>query len=145
MNIKLPSGEWQLAARPKAGWAVAADDMWPRRFAFFVIGLLILAPTVAAGRLSDTRRTAIETLKRREAELERLSLVAKHASDSIILSAPSGEIQWVNDGFTRITGYSFDDAIGQNVGELLNSDNTNPETIEEMLIQRKQPTSNEVT
>jgi len=137
MNIKLPSGEWQLAARPKEGWALAADDMWPRRFAFFVIGLLILAPTVAAGRLSDTRRTAIETLKRREAELERLSLVAKHASDSIILSAPSGEIQWVNDGFTRITGYSFDDAIGQNVGELLNSDNTNPETIEEMLIQRK--------
>ncbi len=137
MNIKLPSGEWQLAARPKEGWAVAADDMWPRRIAFFVIGLLILAPTVAAGRLSDTRRTAIETLKRREAELERLSLVAKHASDSIILSAPDGEIQWVNDGFTRITGYSFDEAVGQNVGTLLNSDNTDPETIEEMLIQRK--------
>ncbi len=137
MSIKLPSGEWQLAARPKEGWAVAADDMWPRRIAFFVIGFLILAPTVAAGRLSDTRRTAIETLKRREAELERLSLVAKHASDSIILSAPDGEIQWVNDGFTRITGYTFNEAVGQNVGTLLNSDNTDPKTIEEMLVQRK--------
>lgn len=136
MDIQLPSGSWQLAARPKGGWATTAADMWPRRLSFLVIGLLILIPTVAAGRLSDTRRTAIDTLKRREAELERLSLVAKHASDSIILSSPDGEIQWVNAGFTRMTGYSFDEAVGQHVGHLLNSENTNPETIQEMITQR---------
>ncbi len=136
MDIQLPSGSWQLATRPKGGWALTAEDMWPRRIGFFIVGLLILVPTVAAGRLSDTRRTAINTLKRREAELERLSLVAKHASDSIILSTPEGRIQWVNEGFTRITGYSFDEAVGQHIGELLNSANTNPETIQEMIAQR---------
>jgi len=136
MDIQLPSGSWQLATRPKGGWALTADDMWPRRIAFFIVGLLILIPTVAAGRLSDTRRTAINTLKRREAELERLSLVAKHASDSIILSTPDGHIQWVNEGFTRMTGYSFDEAVGQHVGQLLNSANTNPDTIQEMISQR---------
>ncbi|WP_412551806.1 response regulator [Shimia sp. MIT910701] len=136
MDIQLPSGSWQLATRPKGGWALTADDMWPRRIAFFIVGLLILIPTVAAGRLSDTRRTAINTLKRREAELERLSLVAKHASDSIILSTPDGHIQWVNEGFTRMTGYSFDEAVGQHVGQLLNSANTNPDAIQEMITQR---------
>lgn len=135
-DIQLPSGSWQLAARPKGGWAITADDMWPRRLAFLMIGLLILIPTVAAGRLSNTRRTAIETLKRRETELERLSLVAKHASDSIILSTPDGKIQWVNDGFTRLTGYTSDEAIGRNVGKLLNSEKTNPDTIQEMIRQR---------
>ncbi|MCP4208954.1 MAG: response regulator [Shimia sp.] len=136
MRIQLPSGEWQLATRPKGGWAATADDMWPWRIAFSVIGLLILVATVAAGRLSDTRRSVIETLKRREAELERLSLVAKHASDSIILSTPDGKIQWVNEGFTRITGYSADEAIGAHVGKLLNSRNTDPSTIQKMLDQR---------
>ncbi|WP_294223377.1 response regulator [uncultured Shimia sp.] len=138
MDIQLPSGTWQMAARPQNGWAKTASDVWGTRIFFMFIGLLIFIPTFAAGRLSDTRRSAIDALKRRETELERLSLVAKHASDSIILSTPSGEIQWVNAGFTRMTGYSSEEAVGQHVGALLNSENTNPETIQEMINQRIQ-------
>ncbi|SMP30157.1 response regulator [Shimia sagamensis] len=138
MDIQLPSGTWQLATRPKEGWATASDDVWGTRIFFFFVGLLIFVPTFAAGRLSDTRRSAIDALKRREVELERLSLVAKHASDSIILSTPDGKIQWVNAGFTRMMGYSSKEAVGQHVGELLNSENTNPETIQDMINQRIQ-------
>ncbi|MFY0661731.1 MAG: response regulator [Shimia sp.] len=138
MDIQLPSGSWQMAVRPKIGWATAADDVWGIRVFFLFVGLLIFIPTFAAGRLSETRRHAIDALKRREAELERLSLVAKHASDSIILSTPDGIIQWVNAGFTRMMGYSSEEAVGQHVAQLLNSENTNPDTVQAMIEQRIQ-------
>ncbi len=55
---------------------------------------------------------------------ERLALVAQHATDSIVFTAPDGRIEWVNEGFTRMTGYSFEEAVGQNPGDLLNSPET---------------------
>ncbi|MFC3182049.1 hybrid sensor histidine kinase/response regulator [Cypionkella sinensis] len=60
---------------------------------------------------------------------ERLALVAQHATDSIVFTAPDGRIEWVNEGFTRVTGYSFDEAVGQDPGALLNSDETSAEAL----------------
>ncbi len=42
-------------------------------------------------------------------ELERLSIVASQTSNSVIIADESGEIEWVNDGFTRLTGFSFEE------------------------------------
>ena len=60
---------------------------------------------------------------------ERLALVAQHATDSIVFTAPDGRIEWVNEGFSRVTGYSFDEAVGQDPGALLNSDETSAEAL----------------
>ncbi|AZV77333.1 response regulator [Parasedimentitalea marina] len=59
-------------------------------------------------------------LQEQQAELHRLSLVAKHASDSIILTDAETRILWVNDAFTKITGFSPEEAIGSTPGDLLN-------------------------
>lgn len=130
MDIHLPNGSWQLATRPKGGWMRHAEDMVGVRLFFLGALLLVLAPTIAAARLSDRRRTLIAKLEKRDEELERLSLVAKHASDSVLLSDPDGKIIWVNDGFTRMTGYTSEEAIGRTAGELLNHEDTDPYTIE---------------
>jgi PAS domain S-box-containing protein len=42
-------------------------------------------------------------------KLERLSIVASQTSNSVIIANESGDIEWVNDGFTRLTGYSFEE------------------------------------
>ncbi|WP_158965144.1 hybrid sensor histidine kinase/response regulator [Chachezhania sediminis] len=68
-------------------------------------------------------------MRRRQREMHRLNLVARNANDSVILSRPGGHISWVNDAFTRITGYSREDAVGRRIGDLLNGPETNPETI----------------
>ncbi|KIC18541.1 ATP-binding protein [Leisingera sp. ANG-DT] len=62
-------------------------------------------------------------------EARRLALVAENANDSVMLMDREGRITWVNDSFTRITGYSFDEALGQMPGDLLNSGETDPGTI----------------
>lgn len=61
---------------------------------------------------------------------ERLALVARHANDSVIFTAPNGRIEWVNEAFTRCTGYSFSEAVGQSPGDLLNAPDTSPEALD---------------
>ncbi len=68
---------------------------------------------------------------------ERLALVAEHATDSIVFTAPDGRIEWVNEGFTRVTGYSFDEAVGQQPGDLLNTEETSLAALEELLEARE--------
>ncbi len=71
-------------------------------------------------------------LQKQQAELHRLSLVAKHASDSIILTDAERRILWVNDAFTRATGYQATDAIGRTPSQLLDGPNTDARVIQEM-------------
>lgn len=73
LNIPLPVGSWQLAARPKGGWAAREVNPWPWRFVVFIAGALIVIPIYTAGRLSAARRDVIRTLTRRERQLEALS------------------------------------------------------------------------
>ena len=60
---------------------------------------------------------------------QRLALVAKYANDSIIICGPDGRIDWVNDAFTRITGYGFDEAVGQFPADILNAPGTDAATL----------------
>ncbi|MGR3635079.1 MAG: response regulator, partial [Shimia sp.] len=124
MDIQIDTSKWQLAARPKDGWVTKADNYWGTRFFFLAIAVFVLGPIFAASRLSLTRQRMIDQLEQRDAELERLSLVAKHATDSILVYDPKGNISWVNDGFSRLTGYSFEEAVGRHPGMLLNAPET---------------------
>ena len=52
--------------------------------------------------------------KQVEANLERLATAVEQASDSIFITDTTGTIQYVNPAFERTSGYSRDEAIGQN-------------------------------
>lgn len=52
--------------------------------------------------------------KRSEAERERLLTAIEQSDETIIITDAKGAIQYVNPAFTRITGYSKAEAIGQN-------------------------------
>ncbi|MCL6282383.1 ATP-binding protein [Ruegeria sp. 2012CJ41-6] len=71
-------------------------------------------------------------LARRQREAQQLSLVARNANDSVLLSDARGRITWVNDAFTRITGYTPQEAIGNYPGDLLNAPETDPDTLERL-------------
>ncbi|WP_151718171.1 hybrid sensor histidine kinase/response regulator [Gemmobacter serpentinus] len=71
-------------------------------------------------------RAELEVTARRS---ERLALAARHAGDSIIFTTPDGRIEWVNAAFSRITGYSFDEAIGRFPSDILDAPETSPRTL----------------
>lgn len=62
-------------------------------------------------------------------EARRLAMIAEHANDGVMLIGRDGIVRWVNDGFVRLTGYSFDEIVGANPGALLNSTATDPATL----------------
>ena len=80
-----------------------------------------------------------EKLESVNKELEKLSLVASKTDNSVIIASADGEIEWVNDGFKRMTGYSYDD-YSQKYGSNLLEKNTDVEvlsSIEQNLIEKK--------
>ena len=54
-----------------------------------------------------------EGVNRQKAELTRLSLAANKTDNAVIVLNQEGAIDWVNEGFTRLSGYSLDDAVGK--------------------------------
>jgi diguanylate cyclase (GGDEF)-like protein/PAS domain S-box-containing protein len=55
----------------------------------------------------------ISTIKQKEIKLELAASFFENTSEGIIIANPQGIIQSVNNAFTKITGYSKDEAIGK--------------------------------
>ncbi len=75
---------------------------------------------------------ANRSINDQQRETRRLALVAKRALDSIIMSDTQGRILWVNEGFTRMTGYSLEQVIGRRPADFLNGPDTSLATSDEI-------------
>jgi len=83
-------------------------------------------PTRLAGiNLDITERKAAE------AQLRKLSQAVDQSPESIVITDLDARIEYVNDAFLRVTGYSRDEVIGQNP-RILQTDKTPRETYVEM-------------
>ncbi|UWQ53616.1 ATP-binding protein [Leisingera caerulea] len=87
------------------------------------------ANMLAQAQQQQELEAAYAELSAQQMQAKRLALVAENANDSVMLMDREGRITWVNESFTRITGYSFDEALGRRPGDLLNSGKTDPATI----------------
>lgn len=70
----------------------------------------------------------ITSRKESQALIERLSLVAEKTTNSIIITNQQEEIIWVNQAFERLTGYGFAEVLGKNPSQLLQGQETSPES-----------------
>ena len=68
----------------------------------------------------QTSNLKLETLN---SELEKLSIVASETDNSVVITNENGEIEWVNDGFTRLFGYTKDEFISLNSSNLKKASN----------------------
>ncbi|MGV3540457.1 MAG: PAS domain S-box protein [Rufibacter sp.] len=72
----------------------------------------------------------ITVRKQAEEELRRLSVIAKETINGVMIMTPHLTIQWVNDAFTRMMGYSLEEVQGRTPGSFLNGEETSSETIQ---------------
>ncbi|MGK7394445.1 MAG: PAS domain S-box protein [Candidatus Cyclobacteriaceae bacterium M3_2C_046] len=70
--------------------------------------------------------------KQNEKALENLSLVASKTDNAVIIIDCEEKIEWVNEGFSRITGYSFEEAKGKKPGILFQGPKTDPDTVKKI-------------
>lgn len=69
-------------------------------------------------------------LKNTNLELRKLSLVAEKINNAVIIMDSQGNLEWVNDGFVRMFGYSYDEFIQKSGINFINaSSNSNPVNI----------------
>lgn len=62
-------------------------------------------------------------------QIRLLSLVADETDNSVIITGPDKLIQYVNPGFTNLTGYAAAEALGRKPGELLQGDGTSQKAV----------------
>ncbi|WP_212747496.1 PAS domain S-box protein, partial [Pseudoalteromonas piscicida] len=64
-----------------------------------------------------TDRKKVEAaLEKSEDEVKRLALVAHNTTNSVLIADKEQQIIWVNEGFTRISGYTLDEVKGKRIG-----------------------------
>ena len=61
---------------------------------------------------------------------EKLSLVASRTDNAVIITDTQGRIEWVNEGFSRVTGYTLAEVAGRKPGSFLQGPETDPQTVE---------------
>lgn len=74
--------------------------------------------------------TDITENKQVEVELAKLSLVASQTDNGVVITDRKGLTEWVNEGFTRITGYDIEHMRGQKPGAILQGNLTDSHTVD---------------
>lgn len=86
------------------------------------------------------------TARKKEEELEKLAMVAIKSYNAVTIANKDGKIEWVNDGFTRLSGYKLEDVRGTSGQILRRGKNTglSPETdYYKIILKEKKPLSYE--
>jgi PAS domain S-box-containing protein len=88
-------------------------------------------PTRIIGTVQDitARREAEIALRESQAEARKLSLVAAKTDNPVLIGAPDGRIEWVNEAFCRVMEYSLDEVVGRNPAQFLLGPDSSPRTI----------------
>lgn len=78
-------------------------------------------------------RDANKKLLEQEQESRKLALIAARTDNAVILTDATGQVEWVNAAFTRITGYSLEEVSGGIPGLLRQGPKTDPATVDSIL------------
>ena len=65
-------------------------------------------------------------------EIKKLALIAKETNNVVIITDKAKKVEWVNEAFTKITGYKLHEVIGQNPGKILQGEDTCKKTVKKI-------------
>lgn len=137
-------------------WGSNPAEAMAGRQGFDLVATLMLAVATAlyirfVARTHDRRmrdaRTILEeqsrlveaqcALEAKEREARRLALVARHASDGVIIYREDCTIDWVNETVTRMTGYASEELVGRRIEEALPASDLDPEGVAALVAARR--------
>ncbi|GAA2738615.1 hypothetical protein GCM10009867_30670 [Pedococcus aerophilus] len=89
-----------------------------------VAGMIWFLNSARSAQLAQTAR-----LHDARALLQRHSVAVQTTDNLVVITDELGRIEWVNDAFTRRTGYDLADVVGSAPGSLLQGPDTDPATV----------------
>jgi PAS domain S-box-containing protein len=84
-------------------------------------------------------------IKVSQQELRKLSLIATRTKNGVIITDYMGRVEWINDAFTKITGYSLSEVIGKKPKEFLQGPKTDIEARERLKVSLQNKENIEIT
>ena len=137
-SISIGTREWMLVMTPTAKFLATLQRQTP-----IVVGLGgTLISALLAGMVYSLGRSRVRaemlaadmtaSLRASEAEAQRLAMVASRTKNAVIITDARGHIEWVNEAFTRITGYEFAEVQGRSPGSFLQGKLSHPAAVAEM-------------
>lgn len=112
-DIALPEGSWRLAAAPRGGWPVRADNSWELRFGFLLAAIVLFLASHALGRAIRAGEQA-----RQQAALEKSRL------EATLENTPDVAVQWFErNGRTLYWNRASERIFGWTSAEMLRGDN----------------------
>lgn len=129
----LDNGKPEMELRVTAETGHFEDEDWRLRKdgSRFWANVIVTALRDKSGKLhgfSKITRDMTER-KRAEEEIAKLALVASETDNAVVRTDAGGLIEWVNAGFTRLTGYALEEVKGCKPGSFLQGPKTDPETV----------------
>jgi PAS domain S-box-containing protein len=79
-------------------------------------------------RLAQKLTNQRTQLRIKEAETRKLALIAARTDNAVIMTDAQGRIEWVNEGYVRLTEWSMEESLGKTPGALLQGPETDPIT-----------------
>ncbi|MEI6463976.1 MAG: response regulator [Verrucomicrobiota bacterium] len=135
-------GEWSWRAEAFPQWqftllaAVNQRDIdeatWSRVLPVFGFMIPLISGALGLGYFFARRLArALGQAEQLREEGRKLALVASRTYNGVLITGPTGKIEWVNAAFTRLTGYSAEEAIGRHPDDFLMGPDTSAETLAE--------------
>jgi PAS domain S-box-containing protein len=62
---------------------------------------------------TERRMLEAEMARLKDAEIARLDLAMRKSRNSVMITDPEDRVEWVNEGFTRLTGYGLEEVRGR--------------------------------
>ena len=119
------AAELQAEADARSRLAVDSNREW----ALLMLGLLVCLALAVLEPLVRTLRRQQERLLAQAEETRYLALAAQRTGNGVVFTDREHRIVWVNEGFTRLSGYALAEVAGRTPGAVLGSDRTPPETL----------------
>jgi PAS domain S-box-containing protein len=92
-----------------------------------------LLMALAVWLLASGRVRAQNLARRMTAELDTMARVVQTTDNAVVITDGQLRITWVNAGFTRMSGFTLEEALGRTPGELLGNPNADPATIARLM------------
>jgi PAS domain S-box-containing protein len=118
--LPLPGRELTLRVNSSPAFEARVDRFLAWRISSLGVIISFLLALLLRQQMSGRRR-AEDRATEMTAELALLADVIKHTHNAVSIADNESRISWVNEGFSRITGYSAEEAVGKTAGELLGS------------------------
>ena len=128
LQVPLGATNWDIQVLPSTNFRRTSSLV-----VWIVSGAGLLCTSFIAGLVlllsSDVAR-AERMARGMTADLKRLALVAERTTSAVVITDTHSRVLWVNDAFHRITGYTLSDVIGKVPGHVLQTKNTDPDTVD---------------